>query len=227
MRFLFPLLLIVVGIGGFFLITSPIYDDITALQAEAEVYNQALENSANLQKERDRLTTKYNSFKPEDLNKLNKMLPNTVDNIQLILEIQEEAAKRGIIVKNVEFEPEQFVDQGLQDAATSPNATPTPASNTASGQAAAAGQTPATAARNRAGRTASVDDNKDYETFELEFSVEGSYDDFVAFMELMERSLRLIDINTISFTPGTSEKDKKYTDTYKYLFRINTYRLKD
>lgn len=225
MRFLLPLALIGVGIGGFLLITSPIYDDITALQAEAEVYNQALENSANLQKERDRLTTKYNSFAAEDVTKLEKMLPNSVDNIQLILEIQEEAAKRGIVVKNVQFEPEQFVDQGANDAATSPNNSVTPANNTASGQAAAVNNTPAT--RNRTGRVASVDDNKDYEAFELEFSVEGSYSDFVAFMELMERSLRLIDINTISFTPGTSEKDKKYTDNYRYLFRINTYRLKD
>lgn len=225
MRFLLPLALIGVGIGGFFLITSPIYDDIKSLQAEAEVYNQALENSANLQKERDRLTTKYNSFSVEDITKLEKMLPNSVDNIQLILEIQEEAAKRGIIVKNVQFEPEQFVDQGANDATTSPNATPTPNSNSASGQAAAANNTPAT--RNRTGRVASADDNKDYEAFELEFSVEGSYSDFVAFMKLMERSLRLIDINTISFTPGTSEKDKKYTDDYRYLFRINTYRLKD
>ncbi len=225
MRFLLPLALIGVGIGGFFLITSPIYDDIKSLQAEAEVYNQALENSANLQKERDRLTTKYNSFSVEDITKLEKMLPNSVDNIQLILEIQEEAAKRGIIVKNVQFEPEQFVDQGANDATTSPNATPAPTSNSASGQAAAANNTPAT--RNRTGRVASADDNKDYEAFELEFSVEGSYSDFVAFMKLMERSLRLIDINTISFTPGTSEKDKKYTDDYRYLFRINTYRLKD
>ena len=225
MRFLLPLALIAVGIGGFFLITSPIYDDITALQAEAEVYNQALENSANLQKERDRLTTKWNSFTVEDMTKLEKMLPNSVDNIQLILEIQEEAAKRGIIVKNVQFEPEQFVDQGANDAATSPNNSADPASNTASGQAAAVNNTPST--RNRTGRTASVDDNKDFEAFELEFSVEGSYSDFVAFMKLMERSLRLIDINTISFTPGTSEKDKKYTDSYRYLFRINTYRLKD
>lgn len=211
-----------VGIGGFFLITSPIYDDISLLQAEAEVYNQALENSANLQRERDRLTTKYNSFSVEDIEKLEKMLPNSVDNIQLILEIQEEASKRGIVVKNVEFEPEQFLEQNDPAAAT-----PTPANNTASGQAAAAGNTPATAARNRTGRTASTDDNKDFEAFELEFSVEGSYSDFVAFMKLMERSLRLIDINTISFTPGASEKDKKYTDDYKYLFRINTYRLKD
>lgn len=210
MRFLLPLVLIGVAIGGFLLITRPIYDEILALQTEADAYGEALDNSAILKTERDRLTNKYNSFSQEDLLRLEKMLPDSVDNIQLILEIQEEAAKRGIIVKNVQFEPEQFVDQGANDGTATTAGTTKPVANSA------------------ARRAATTDDGKPYETFELEFSVEGAYDDFVAFMELMERSLRLVDINTISFTPGTSQdKDKIYTDQYKYLFKINTYRLRD
>lgn len=215
MRWFLPIFLIAVGIGGFILVTQPIYDEVKLLQEEADAYSQALDNSAMLQKERDRLTTKYNSFNPADLEKLNKMLPNTVDNIQLILEIQEEAAKRGIIVKNVEFEPEQFAEQNQEGEG---GEAPTQNAQTANARS--------SGADNRKSSTID-DDNKLYEAFELEFSVEGSYDDFVSFMKLMERSLRLVDINTISFTPGTSEKDKVYTDDYKYLFRINTYRLKD
>ncbi len=213
MRWLLPIFLIGVGVGGFFLITQPIYGEIKLLQEEADAYGQALDNSASLQKERDRLTTKYNSFAAEDILKLEKMLPNTVDNIQLILEIQEEASKRGIIVKNVEFEPEQFAEQTAEDVVL-------PEGDTAGNSTS---RDRATTTR----RSATLEDNKDYEAFELEFSVEGSYDDFVSFMKLMERSLRLVDINSISFTPGTSEKDKVYTDDYKYLFRINTYRLRD
>jgi Tfp pilus assembly protein PilO len=212
MRWLLPLILIGVGIGGFFVITQPIFDETKALQAEAAVYEEALQNSANLVKERDRLTTKYNSFSKDDVIKLEKMLPNSVDNIQLILEIQEEASKRGIIVKNVEFEPDQFLNQNTEVDTV--------------GTGTAVNAAPATSGRGSR-RTATVEDNKEFEAFELEFSVEGSYDDFVSFMKLMERSLRLIDINSISFTPGTSEKDKIYSDNYKYLFRINTYRLKD
>mgnify|MGYP003433599530 CR=1 FL=1 len=213
MRWLLPIFLIGVGVGGFFLITQPIYGEIKLLQEEADAYGQALDNSASLQKERDRLTTKYNSFAAEDILKLEKMLPNTVDNIQLILEIQEEASKRGIIDKNVEFEPEQFAEQTAEDVVL-------PEGDTAGNSTS---RDRATTTR----RSATLEDNKDYEAFELEFSVEGSYDDFVSFMKLMERSLRLVDINSISFTPGTSEKDKVYTDDYKYLFRINTYRLRD
>lgn len=215
MRWLLPIIFIGVGIGGFLMITQPIYDETQALQAEAAVYEEALDNSANLVKERDRLTTKYNSFSPDDIDKLEKMLPNSVDNIQLILEIQEEASKRGIIVKNVEFEPEQFLEQEAAAVVADANV--------------GTSGTTTTAVRDRTStrRATDEDDNKEYEAFELEFSVEGSYDDFVSFMKLMERSLRLIDINSIAFTPGTSEKDKVYSDNYKYLFRINTYRLRD
>lgn len=219
MRWLLPIFLIGVGVGGFILITKPIYADIEALQKEGAAYEQALQNSANLQKERDRLTTKLNSFSPDDLAKLEKMLPNTVDNIKLILEIQEQASNQGIVVKNVQFEPKQFLEE------TTPTSTPSGLNqNTAANQVAAANEQP-TAPTRRVAITST--DNPNFETFELQFSVEGSYKDFVAFMQLMERSLRLIDIKSITFTPGTSEKDKKYTDQYKYLFKINTYRLKD
>lgn len=212
MRFLLPLFLVGVGIGGFILITKPIYSEIEELRIEGDAYEQALQNSANLQKERDRLTTKLNSFNPDDMMRLEKMLPDTVDNIKLILEIQEQASNQGIIVKNVQFEPKQFLEEEKQTATTTP-ATSGSISNT-----------PAQPVK----RTAtSASDNPNFETFELQFSVEGAYEDFVAFMQLMERSLRLIDIKSITFTPGTSEKDKQYTDQYKYLFKINTYRLKD
>jgi Tfp pilus assembly protein PilO len=203
MKWLLPIFLIGVGIGGFVLITKPIYADISDLKIEADAYNQALINSENLQKERDRLTTKFNSITAEDLDRLNKMLPNTVDNIKLILEIQQQAANQGIIVKNVQFEPKQYIDETLDPNATSTQKTTNVARAPAAGK------------------------STDFETFELQFSVEGSYGNFVAFMQLMEQSLRLIDIQSIKFTPGTSEKNKEYTDDYTYLFKINTYRLTD
>lgn len=221
MKWLLPVFLVGVGIGGFILITKPIYADIQALQAEGEAYEQALQNSANLQKERDRLTTKLNSFSPDDMAKLEKMLPDTVDNIKLILEIQEQASNQGIVVKNVQFEPKQFIEEEVTTT-VAPGATGATVDTT--GPATAKAQTAATPVKRTA---SSPNDNLDFETFELQFSVEGSYADFVAFMQLMEKSLRLIDIKSITFTPGTSEKDKLYTDQYKYLFKINTYRLKD
>lgn len=203
MRWLLPLVLIGAGIAGFLLITQPIYDEALTLKIEADKYNEALANAKILQAERDRLTEKFNSFQAEDLARLQKIVPDSVDNIKLILEIQEVAQERGILVKNVEFEPEQFLEE---DAAAKEEAAKKQANLRRPGAAS----------------------NLDYEIFDLEFSIEGKYSAYVEFMKLLERSLRVVDVRAITFTPGTSEdKDKIYNDNYKYTFRINTYRLKD
>lgn len=201
MRWFLPLILITAGVLGFFLITQPIYDEALVLKVEADAYDEALSNSKILQAERDRLTEKFNSFSQQDIDRLEKIVPDSVDNIKLILEIQEVAQERGILVKNVEFEPEQFLEDG-EGADSTQNA-------------------------QNLRRPGAVT-NLDYEIFDLEFSIEGRYPAFVEFMELLERSLRVVDVKAISFTPGTSEdKDEVFTDNYKYTFRINTFRLKD
>lgn len=208
MRWLLPLILIGGGIAGFLLVTQPIYEEASNLKIEADKYNEALSNAKILQQERDRLTDKFNSLNPESLARLEKIVPDSVDNIKLILEIQEVAQERGILVKNVEFEPEQFIEQEEDPA------NPTANANT----------------QRQTGnlRRPGAASNLDYDVYDIEFSIEGKYSAFVEFMKLLEKSLRVVDVRAISFTPGTSEdRDKIYTDSYKYTFRINTYRLKD
>lgn len=67
-------------------------------------YNEALNNSKALEAERDKLTQKYNSFDPENLSKLQKLLPDNVDNIRLILEIEKIASPYGMVLKNVKYD---------------------------------------------------------------------------------------------------------------------------
>src|SRR5690349_1065682 len=97
LRLIAPLILIGGAIVGFFALVSPLYKDITALKQEVAAYNQALDNSKALENERDKLTKKYNSIDPANLEKLEKMLPDSVDNIRLILEIEKIAAPYGMI----------------------------------------------------------------------------------------------------------------------------------
>jgi Tfp pilus assembly protein PilO len=85
------------------LFTIPTYNDIKELRTEGKSYNEALGNSKALQSERDKLTAKYNSFNKEDLDKLEKLLPENVDNIRLILEIEQLAAPYGMALRNVQY----------------------------------------------------------------------------------------------------------------------------
>ena len=84
-KFILPTVLIGIAVAGFFMFTSPFYEGISLKKEQIASYNEALDNSKALEAERDKLTQKYNSFDPENLAKLQKLLPDNVDNIRLIL----------------------------------------------------------------------------------------------------------------------------------------------
>src|SRR3990167_8725233 len=102
-RFIMPVILIGIAVTTFFMFTNPVYKDISELRAEVASYNEALDNSKALENERDKLTAKYNAINPENLTKLEKLLPENVDNIRLILEIERIALPYGMVLKDVKY----------------------------------------------------------------------------------------------------------------------------
>lgn len=124
-RFILPTIIIAIALAGFFTFTQPIYRDISASKLEAASYNEALSNSKALETERDKLTKKYNTISSENMSKLTKMLPENVDNIRLILEIEKIAAPYGMVLKDVKYDtssaeekPAAGGQQALQPAAS-------------------------------------------------------------------------------------------------------------
>ncbi len=102
MKNLIAILLTVAAIGLFYSYVSPTYEEIKVLRAEKAEYDEALNNSQKVQDVRDELLGKYNGFPPNDLKRLEKLLPNSVDNIRLIIEVDGVAARYNMILKNVE-----------------------------------------------------------------------------------------------------------------------------
>jgi hypothetical protein len=102
-RYILPIIIVAVAISLFFGFTSPLYESISTLQAEVGSYNEALENSKMLENERDKLTSKLNAINPEDLSKIEKLLPQNVNNIRLILEIEKIATPYGMVIKDVKY----------------------------------------------------------------------------------------------------------------------------
>ncbi len=192
MRLFLPILLIAISVGAFVLYISPAYSDIQTLRVEKADYDAALNNSKILQTIRGSLSDKYKNFNPDDLAKVEKLLPNNVDNIKLILEIQRVAATYGMTLQNVKFDT---------DAVTATTTNP-------------AGFVTSGAAQNAP--------KKDYGTFDLEFSTEGSYSNFVTFLADLEKSLRIVDVKAITFTSSTTAG----SSVYKYDFKITTYWFK-
>ncbi|MEX0652411.1 MAG: type 4a pilus biogenesis protein PilO [Candidatus Paceibacterota bacterium] len=100
-RLAIPLILISVALGLFFVYIDPTYQNIKKLSAEEKTYNEALNQSRELQEIRDTLLSRYNTFSQEDLSRLNKLLPDHVDNVRLILDIDSIASNYGMRTRNV------------------------------------------------------------------------------------------------------------------------------
>lgn len=194
LRIIIPILILGTAITGVFLFVNPLYNDINTLKSELSAYNEALNNSKKLETERDKLVNKYKSITPENLKKLDKLLPDGVDNIILILEIEKIALAYGMELNNIRYDT--FTKNKVTD--TNNNATAI---------------------------KATVEDNKPYGSWDLEFSVEGSYDDYLSFLSDLENNLRIVDISSVQFSSANTKESG--ADIYQYSFKIRTYWLKD
>ena len=101
MKIFIPVFLLIVSVGLFLGYTDPTYKDIKSLVAEEQKFDDALNKSKELQEARDTLLSRYNEFSPSDLEKLRKLLPDNVDNVRLILDIDGIASRYGMRTKNV------------------------------------------------------------------------------------------------------------------------------
>ncbi len=200
MKSIFPIICIVLGLALFFLFVRPLYSDVSVIRTDIKTYNVALDNSKDLQLTRDALLATYKSISVTDKERLLKFLPNGVDNIGLILEIEQIAKSHNMTLKDIRFDTEK---PGTAQAKSNSSVAIKANDPTAS---------------------------KTYGVFPFEFTTEGSYDDFVVFLKDIERNLRVVDVKSVSFTvpPRTTTKnpDGPNPDIFSYTLDIETYWLK-
>lgn len=181
-RLLTPIVLIGVAIATFVLFTDPYYQTIKTLRAQEREYNDALDKSRDLKEQRNKLISKENLISPDDMQKLERLLPNNVDNIRLIIDIDNIAARYGQRIRNVTVgAPSESREAGNTLAVGAP-----------------------------ADRVGSV---------ELSFTTTARYEDFLRFIQDLEKSVRIVDVQNISFTSGDAE-----LTTYTVL--VKTYWLR-
>lgn len=181
MRLVVPIILIVAAIGLFALYTNQTYQRSKALGAQVAAFDEALTRAQELKSRRDELLSRRNTFSSDNVQKLERILPDNVDNIRFTIDIQNIAARHNLALKNV----------GL-----------------------------GTVSDSKAKRSAlSVGSSGDpVGSAEISFAVVASYDDFLAFLQDLEHSLRIVDVENISFK--TSESGR-----YEFSLTIRTYWL--
>src|SRR3989344_88299 len=99
---------------------DPLYKDVKMIQANIVQLNDAINNSRQIQEIRDVLIKRFDSISSKDLDKIKKVLPDHVDNIRLILEVDRIASEHGLVMRGVrvlagEIDPRKTLgpDEGL------------------------------------------------------------------------------------------------------------------
>jgi len=181
MRIALPIVLLIIAVASFVVYTNPTYQTIKTLGIEESSYNEALTRSREVQEVRNKLISKYNTFSPDDLHRLDRLLPDHVDNIRLIIDIDNIAARYNLRIRNVAL-------AGTKDG------------------------------REERSGLAVGSSGDPIGVVQVGFTIAARYEDFVRFLEDLERSLRIVDVTGVSFTTGEG-------DLQEYGVSLRTYWL--
>ncbi len=163
-----PILLLILAVGVYFTFTKSKVDEIKSIKTVNAGYEEALENVEKLIKVRDGVLKTYNSIDEVDRRRLDKIIPNNIDNVRLIIDIKGIGEQHGLTLRNVKT--------SAKSAATT---------NSANGVGIGSEV------------SAYGSDSSKYETVTLSFEVAASYKSFVELLKSIESSLRILDISKI------------------------------
>lgn len=102
--------LILASIGLFFGYIDPTYTDVQAKQEQKSELETALKNSAEFKAQKDLSLQKFNSIDESEKQKLSKFLPDHIDNIRLIIDIDEMAKTYGMRIRNFKTDTNEKQD---------------------------------------------------------------------------------------------------------------------
>jgi Tfp pilus assembly protein PilO len=212
MKLISSILFIAASVLVFFFLVDPLYGVVKELRTNVSTYNSALSNSTDLQKIRDELVDTFKQISENDKEKLSHLLPSTINNIELILEIEKIANLYGMPISDIRFDSSVGIKTNTTEDREGTNNT---------------------------GRVVAENDPSNYlpyGVFPISFVIEGKYNTFLEFLQGLESNLRIVDIKSISFNvPDYTSSDslidsKKRSiidpDIYRYTLKIETYWLK-
>jgi Tfp pilus assembly protein PilO len=108
MRSIFLLVLIALSIAAFAFYIKPRYEAARDFKTQVASYNSNLDTAEKLKTSREELIAKYNNIPKADLDNLKTLLPDSVDNIRLIIQVDSLAVRNGLsTVRGVNYQVQE------------------------------------------------------------------------------------------------------------------------
>ncbi len=101
MKSFFPFIIIAVCVATYYMYISPTYTSASVLAIKKSEYNQALKKSKELIEKRDALLVAYNQIPPEDIDRLQRIIPNSINSVDIVTQVNALASPRNLEVRNV------------------------------------------------------------------------------------------------------------------------------
>jgi len=111
-RIITPIFFIIAAIGLFFGLIDPTYQDVKRLRADIAQFDEALERARELTAIKEQLLSRYNSFSTEDIERLQKLLPDNVDNVRLVLDLDGIAREHDMRLQKIDVSTDGLSSSG-------------------------------------------------------------------------------------------------------------------
>ncbi len=95
-----PIIFIIIAVGLFFSYIRPAYDILLAFKEQAIRLDASIVKTDDLLEKHDRLLGKYSSISPEDRQKLEQLLPTSIDVVHLIIDIDALSTRRNLKIRS-------------------------------------------------------------------------------------------------------------------------------
>jgi len=201
-KLIFPIILILAAVGIYITFTQPHYEIVKEFMARNQDYQKVFDDADGLLRKRDDLIVKLNKIRPSDKVRIAKLIPDSIDNVRLVIDINDGiTARYGVGIKNIRFESS------------------TDDKNVQSGQSAVASVV-TTVNKGLRKDSPNIIENKDYNSVTLNFTIVAPYSTFLKILRDLESSLRIVDVTSLSF------RSTDAGDVYQYDVGIKTHWLK-
>ncbi len=99
MRSILSIGVIAICVGMYFMYIKPMTVEVKARRAEKEEYTKVLTRVDEIKTKRDNIIAEYNSISPEEIDRLNKIIPEKINSVSLLNDLSVIASAYGITIK--------------------------------------------------------------------------------------------------------------------------------
>lgn len=101
MRSVIPFFIIGICIGMYFVYISPTISDIKVKNIKKSEYENVISKVQEIKKMRETLSTRYNNITPENMDMLNKIIPEKFDSVVFAHNLNSMSSKYGMLIRDV------------------------------------------------------------------------------------------------------------------------------